>query len=87
MHCDCRKPQPGLLLQATPRGRSTSPPPTWLATGSPTCRQAGRQGSKTLFISSLKCYICAELDRQNVQPDYVVGSSLEAVEKISQEIV
>lgn len=87
VHCDCRKPQPGLLRQAA-QTWDIDLAASYMVGDGITDLQAGQAvGVKTLFISSRKCYICAELDRQNVQPDYLVGSLLEAAEIISQESV
>jgi D-sedoheptulose 7-phosphate isomerase len=80
--CECRKPSPGLLRQAARE---------W---GIDLCRSymigdgvvdvlAGRKaGTKTVFLSPRRGYVYAELEQQNVWPDWFVASLSEAAELI-----
>ena len=83
--CDCRKPKPGLLYQAA-RDFDIDLSNSYLVGDGITDLLAGRSaGSLTLFIiSSRKCYICDELGKHEVQPDYVVASLTEAVQVIQK---
>jgi D-glycero-D-manno-heptose 1,7-bisphosphate phosphatase len=78
MNCDCRKPQPGLLLRAAEKwGIDLSR--SYMVGDGVTDLQAGTAaGTKTLFVNPRKCYLCEELARQGVQPDYFVASASEA---------
>ena len=80
--CECRKPKPGLLLQAA-REWDLDLERSYFVGDGVTDMAAGQSvGNTTLFVSSRKCYICDELARHSVQPDYIVGSLTEAVQVI-----
>ncbi|HLV95082.1 MAG TPA: HAD-IIIA family hydrolase [Candidatus Acidoferrales bacterium] len=80
--CECRKPKPGLLLQAAREweielGRS------YMVGDGVVDVLAGRQaGTKTLFVGPRRGYIFSELERQNAWPDGIVNDLSEAVESI-----
>lgn len=76
--CDCRKPNPGMLIQAA-KDHSLSLKLCWMVGDSATDVQAGkRAGCKTTLIAR-------DVDERNVAcaPDYVVGS----LELFAQKIV
>lgn len=80
--CDCRKPRPGLLLKAA-REWNIALKNSYLVGDGITDLCAGRAvGCTTLFINGRKCYICDDLARQEVEPDYWVGDLMEAVDVI-----
>lgn len=81
-NCDCRKPKPGLLLEAM-RGWNLDPAATYMVGDGASDILAGKAaGSTTLFVSPRKCYVCEELSRQNARPDYLTSDLLEAAEVI-----
>ncbi len=84
MECECRKPKPGLLLQAAAR-RDIDLAGSYLV-GDGVCDiLAGRAaGVTTFFVSPRKCYVCDELARQGAQPDHLAGSLLEAADLIAK---
>jgi D-glycero-D-manno-heptose 1,7-bisphosphate phosphatase len=76
--CDCRKPKPGLLLRAA-RELDIDLTRSYMIGDGVTDVLAGRAaGTLAIFISSRKCYVCDELARQGVQPDYMVANLWEA---------
>lgn len=80
--CDCRKPKPGLLFKAA-KAFKLDRVRSFMVGDGVTDMLAGRAaGASTLFVSSRKCYVCDELARQGVQPDYMVADLSEAVEVI-----
>lgn len=80
--CDCRKPKPGLLLEAL-RDWDIDPVGTYMVGDGASDILAGKAaGSTTLFLSDRKCYVCDELSRLNARPDYLTSDLLEAAEVI-----
>ena len=77
-HCSCRKPQPGLLLTAATDlgidlGRS------YMIGDGMTDIAAGHwAATKTILVSSRKCYLCAALEERQLRPDFVVESLAQA---------
>jgi D-glycero-D-manno-heptose 1,7-bisphosphate phosphatase len=84
LRCECRKPKPGLVRQAA-RKLEIDLANSYLVGDGITDLLAGQlAGCRTLFVSSRKCYICDEMTRHDVRPDYVVSSLGEAVQVIQE---
>lgn len=85
MVCECRKPKPGMLFAAAEDlgidlGRSF-----FIGDGLSDMQAGSAAGVTTILVYPSSCiYLCDELNRQNVQPDYIVRSITEAVERISE---
>lgn len=76
--CECRKPKPGLLLRAA-REWEIDLAHSYTVGDGVTDLLAGRAaGTSAILVSSRKCYVCDELARQGVQPDYMVSDLWEA---------
>jgi D-sedoheptulose 7-phosphate isomerase len=80
--CNCRKPHAGLFEKAAREwdidlGRSYT-----VGDGVVDVLAGRGAGTKTIFVSARKCYVCSELAKQNVWPDWVAGNLPEAVELI-----
>lgn len=80
--CNCRKPNTGLFENAAREweidlGRSYA-----VGDGVVDVLAGRRAGTRTIFVSARKCYVCSEFTKQNVWPDWVVGNLPEAVELI-----
>ena len=73
--CECRKPQPGMMLEAAAATRSTSPPATSSATAGATSRPGGQRDA-TVFVDR------GYAERLTVEPDAVFGGLGEAAEWI-----
>ena len=79
VRCDCRKPEPGLLVKAA-REWNIDLPGSYMVGDGVTDVIAGRAaGVTTLFASSRKCYNCDSLIEHDAWPDYIVGDLGEAV--------
>jgi D-glycero-D-manno-heptose 1,7-bisphosphate phosphatase len=83
--CDCRKPKPGMLLRAAEELDIALDQSYFIGDGI-TDMQAGKAAGTTnlLVYPSLRCYICEELNRHNVQPHYIVPSLHEGVKLIQK---
>ncbi len=82
--CACRKPKPGLLLQAAAEWELDLAGSYFLGDGITDVLAGRRAGCQTFILNSRKCYICDELARQGVRPDYVAKDLADAVHAISQ---
>jgi D-glycero-D-manno-heptose 1,7-bisphosphate phosphatase len=76
--CTCRKPKPGLLLGAAEKWGIDLSGSYMVGDGIADLQAGAAAGAKTVFVNSRKCYLCEELARQGVQPDYFVSSAEEA---------
>lgn len=80
--CDCRKPKPGLLLQAA-REMDIDLSASYMVGDGLTDMQAGRNaGCKTILVGRKKCDLCHVMEDMDVRPDLIVGSLMEAVGKM-----
>jgi D-glycero-D-manno-heptose 1,7-bisphosphate phosphatase len=81
-NCDCRKPKPGLLKQAASEWDIDLLTSYFVGDGI-TDVAAGKAVETTcLYVGSRKEYILDEFHRKGIEPDYIVGSLLEAVRVI-----
>jgi len=78
LNCDCRKPKPGLLLQAAQKWGIDLRRSYMVGDGITDLQAGAAAGAKTVFLNARKCYLCEELARQGVRPDYLVSSAAEA---------
>ncbi len=86
VRCDCRKPLPGMLLQAA-RELEIDLPNSYMIGDGVTDIQAGRAaGTHTVFIGQSKPYIFAEFEKRGVQPDFMAPTLTDAVEIIKQQV-
>ncbi len=78
VRCDCRKPEPGLLLKAAAE-LSIDLSHSYTVGDGVTDIAAGKAaGTAALFVSSRKCYNCDALIEHQTWPDYVVSDLGEA---------
>lgn len=80
--CDCRKPAPGLLLQAAEEWNIDLQKSYTVGDGIVDILAGKSAGTSTVFLSSRKCYVCEELSRRGVHPDYTAADLLVAAELI-----
>ncbi|MBI3670323.1 MAG: HAD-IIIA family hydrolase [Acidobacteria bacterium] len=84
VECDCRKPKPGLLQQAA-GGWGIDLASSYMVGDSMSDIQAGHAvGATTLLVSPRKCYLCDEIAKNGVRPDFLVGNLSEAADVITQ---
>lgn len=80
--CECRKPKPGLLLEAA-RDLDIDLSQSWMIGDGLTDVQAGRAaGCRTVLIARMKCEFCRFMDKHNARPDVVKADLMEAAEFI-----
>lgn len=81
--CDCRKPRPGLLLQAAQEWGISLEDSYFIGDGITDILAGQAAGTRTILIASRKPYLYEALAERNANPDYIVGSLAEAVEIIT----
>jgi D-glycero-D-manno-heptose 1,7-bisphosphate phosphatase len=84
INCDCRKPKPGLLLQAA-KDFSLDLKECYLIGDGINDIQAGKAvGCTTFLIGNMKCDLCRHMEKLGVKPDYIVADLYEAVKIIER---
>lgn len=80
--CFCRKPAPGLILEAV-RKLNIDPACSWMIGDGLTDVKAGRSaGCKTILIGQFKCDLCRCMEEENARPDYMAANLLAAAELV-----
>ncbi len=82
--CECRKPKPGMLLQAAKDWDINLRESFFLGDGITDIVAGQRAGCRTFLLNSRKCYICDELARQEIKPDFIAKDLADAVHAIDQ---
>jgi D,D-heptose 1,7-bisphosphate phosphatase len=86
VRCDCRKPHPGMLLQAA-REWDIDLQRAYMIGDGITDIEAGRAtGARTVFIGQPKPYVLEEFEKHGIRPDFVVATLAGAVDIIKQQI-
>jgi len=81
--CECRKPKPGLLIQASEE-MQIDLSKSWMIGDGLTDIIAGKAaGTKTMLIGNMKCELCRMMDEQNARPDAVSSDLIRAVQIIA----
>ena len=82
VNCECRKPKPGLLLQAA-REHDIDLLESWMIGDNLTDIKAGKSaGCKTVLLGKMKCQLCRLMDEEDARPDSIASSLSEAVSVI-----
>lgn len=85
MKCKCRKPKPGLILQAA-KEHGIDLHESYMIGDNISDIKAGKAANcKTIFIGSLKCDYCKLLQENDVFPDFIVKDLFEAAKLIENE--
>ena len=80
-NCECRKPKPGLLLQAA-REWDVDLAASYMIGDGLVDIQAGKSaGVSTVFIGVRKCYLCREFEQRGITPDFM-ADDLKAAARI-----
>ncbi len=83
-NCECRKPRPGLLLQAA-KEMDVDLSQSWMIGDNITDIKAGKDaGCRTILLGRMKCELCHLMDEEDVRPDAIVLNLLEAAQTISE---
>jgi D-glycero-D-manno-heptose 1,7-bisphosphate phosphatase len=82
--CECRKPLPGMLLEAALK-LDIDLKNSYMIGDGVTDIEAGRAaGTRTVFIGQSKPYVFEAFEKHGVQPDFMASSLTDAVEIIKQ---
>ena len=80
--CECRKPKPGLLLEAA-QDIGVDLSQSWMIGDSLTDIKAGKDaGCQTILLGRMKCESCRLMDKECTTPDFICADLLEATERI-----
>jgi len=80
--CECRKPRPGLLLQAAREWDVDLASSYMIGDGVVDVQAGNAAGVATIFIGSRKCYLCDEFERLGAVPNFVAENLSAAAEII-----
>jgi D-glycero-D-manno-heptose 1,7-bisphosphate phosphatase len=82
-NCECRKPKPGLILQAASE-LDIDLCQSWMIGDGLTDLKAGESaGCRTILIGRMKCELCHLMDEMNVRPDFIAYNLLEAARAVA----
>jgi D-glycero-D-manno-heptose 1,7-bisphosphate phosphatase len=82
--CQCRKPRPGLIIQAAAE-LDLDLKSSWMLGDGVTDIQAGcAAGCRTILIGKMKCETCAMMAELGIKPDFTATGLPEAVDIIRQ---
>lgn len=80
--CECRKPEPGLLLKAA-REMDIDLSQSWMVGDGITDIQAGkRAGCRVILIGRMKCELCEMMHKSDAVPDFIAPNLREAAQYI-----
>jgi len=84
-NCECRKPKPGLLVQAA-QDMDIDLPQSWMIGDNLTDIKAGKgAGCRTILLSRMKCELCRLMDEEDVRPDAITSNLGKAAQIILKE--
>jgi D-glycero-D-manno-heptose 1,7-bisphosphate phosphatase len=82
VECECRKPKPGLLLQAA-KEMDCDLAESWMIGDGLTDIQAGEKaGVRTILFGRVKCELCHLMDEEDARPDNIASNFEEVVQII-----
>ena len=83
-NCECRKPKPGLLLQAA-KEMDVDLSQSWMIGDGLTDVKAGKQaGCRTILLGRMKCELCHLMDEEDARPDVIPANLKEAAQRVSE---
>lgn len=84
-NCECRKPKPGLLLQAA-KDMNIDLSCSWMVGDGLTDVRAGKSaGTRTILLGRMKCELCHHMDKEDAHPDAIASNLMEAAEYILEQ--
>jgi len=85
-NCECRKPNPGLLLQAA-QDLDIDLSQSWMIGDGLTDIKAGKgAGCRTILLGRMKCELCRLMDEKAARPDIICSDLLEATKMIGVKV-
>ena len=86
-NCNCRKPNPGLLLQAA-KETDIDLSSSWMIGDGLTDIQAGKAaGCKTILLGRMKCELCRLMDDIDARPDLIASNLPEAANLVKDQLL
>ncbi len=83
-NCECRKPKPGLLIQAA-RDMDIDLSQSWMIGDGLNDVRAGKEaGCRTILLGRMKCELCRLMDEENARPDFITPDLLEVTKLVSE---
>lgn len=86
MRCECRKPRPGLLLQAAQELDIDLESAYMIGDGITDIQAGISAGTKTIYIGQRKEYVLDAFEKHGIQPDSIVSSLAAAVAEIEKQV-
>jgi len=84
-NCECRKPKPGLLLQAA-QDMDIDVSQSWMIGDNLADIKAGKgAGVRTILLGKMKCELCRLMDEEDARPDTIATNLKEAAQFILNE--
>ena len=84
-NCECRKPKPGLLVQAA-QDMDIDLPQSWMIGDNLTDIKAGKgAGCRTILLGRVKCELCRLMDEEDARPDAITSNLGKAAQIILKE--
>jgi D-glycero-D-manno-heptose 1,7-bisphosphate phosphatase len=84
LHCDCRKPHPGLLLRAAAEHGVDLAASFMIGDGLNDVGAGAAAGCTTILLGARRCDVCQMMDEVGAHPDYIVANLSEAVALIER---
>jgi len=82
INCECRKPKPGLLLQAA-KEMDIDLKKSWMIGDGLTDIKAGKSaGCRTALLGRMKCELCHLMNQEDAFPDIIASDLAEAAARI-----
>lgn len=85
-NCDCRKPKPGLLLQAARELKIDLTRSVMIGDGLTDVEAGKKAGIHTIYVNPRKCYLCDAMAEHHVRPDAWVSSLAYAIDAVANII-
>lgn len=86
VNCECRKPKPGLLLQAA-KDMDIDLSHSWMVGDGLTDVKAGKDaGCRTILLGRMKCELCHLMDEEDARPEAICSNLLETAKMIKVNI-
>lgn len=84
-NCECRKPKPGLILQAA-REKDIDLSDSWMIGDGLTDVKAGKgSGCRTILLGRMKCELCHLMNEEDARPDAIASNLKEAAQFIFKQ--
>ena len=86
-NCDCRKPKPGLILQAA-KEMDIELQQSWMIGDNISDIQAGKSaGCRTILIGRMKCTVCQRMDDLSVYPEFIANKLFDSSQIILKGVI